>query len=197
MQFIDLAAQTRLLSQTHLALRSLRADVEQVRAGDISKPVRELAPIAVGAQELATRCTQQLEVLSTSQYAAMKDGHWNLAKLAEASAQVSHAGALCARAIHARTETLLYEDADETPEASRTVLAEAAAKMGFASQVYVGLAQQLSRRTLSAAAQQEDQQLIKHALAELGTPSASATAVPAVVDIPPLPAMRGAAPRTR
>lgn len=94
MQFIDLAEQTRLLGQVAPTLESLRADVERVRAGEVSKPVRELAPITIRAQELAMRCTQQLAVLSTSQYAAMKDGHENLAELAEVSAQVSLAAAM-------------------------------------------------------------------------------------------------------
>ncbi|WP_198358305.1 hypothetical protein [Streptomyces fildesensis] len=107
MQFIDLAEQTRLLGQVAATLESLQADVEQVHAGEISKPVRELAPIAVRAQELATSCTQQLATLSTSQYAALHNGHENLAEVAEVSAQVSLAAAMCTVAIHARTEVLL------------------------------------------------------------------------------------------
>ncbi|MEU7162512.1 hypothetical protein [Streptomyces chrestomyceticus] len=97
LQFVDLSEQTRVLGQVAPTLESLRTEVEQVRAGEIPKPVRELA----------TRCTQQLATLSTSQYAVMKGGHENLAELAEVSAQVSLAAAMCTLAIHTRTEVLL------------------------------------------------------------------------------------------
>ncbi|BDH15447.1 hypothetical protein [Streptomyces hygroscopicus] len=198
MQFIDLSEQTRLLGQVASTLESLRADVDQVRAGEISKPVRELAPIAVRAQELATRCTQQLADLSTSQYAFTKDGHENLAELAEASAQVSLAAAMCTLAIHTRTEVLLYEDADETPEASRRVLNDAAERMDASAKAYRTLAQRLSRRLASAAAQREDQQLIDRALVSPGITTTSSAAAPTAVNAPcPSPATRAAAPRTR
>ncbi|MER0483138.1 hypothetical protein ABR737_33200 [Streptomyces sp. Edi2] len=198
LQSIDLAEQTRLLGQVAPTLESLRADVEQVSAGEISKPVRELAPIAVRTQELATRCTQQLAELSTSQYAVMKDGHENLAELAEASAQVSLAAAMCTLAIHTRTEVLLYEDADETPEASRRVLNDAAERMDASAKAYRALAQRLSRRLASAAAQREDQQLIDRALVSPGIPTTSSAAAPTAVNAPcPSPATRAAAPRTR
>ncbi|MGX1853850.1 hypothetical protein [Streptomyces sp. NPDC055299] len=197
MQFIDLSEQTRLLGQVAPTLASLRADVEQVRAGEISKPVRELAPIAVRAQELATRCTQQLADLSTSQYAFMKDGHENLAELAAASAQVSLAAAMCTLAIHTRTEVLLYEDADETPEASRRVLNDAAERMDASAKAYRALAQRLSRRLASAAAQREDQQLIGHALVAPGVTTTPSAAAPPAASAPcPSPATRAVAPRT-
>ncbi|MFD3808060.1 hypothetical protein ACFWTC_31710 [Streptomyces sp. NPDC058619] len=113
MQIIDLAEQTRLLGQVAPTLQSLRQEVESVRAGEISKPLREIGPIAIRAQGLAMQCTQQVAVLSTSQYAAMKDGHENLAELVEASTQISLAATLCTFAIHRRTEVLLYEGADD------------------------------------------------------------------------------------
>ncbi|MFF9785117.1 hypothetical protein [Streptomyces nigrescens] len=197
LQFIDLTEQTRLLGQVAPTLEALRADVELVHAGEISKPVRELAPIAVRAQELATRCTQQLADLSTSQYAVMKDGHNNLAELAEASAQVSLATAMCTLAIHTRTEVLLYEDADKTPAASRRVLNDAAERMNASAKAYRALAQRLSRRLASAAAQREDQQLIDHALVDAGvSTSPSVAARPAASPPCPSPATRPAAPRT-
>ncbi|WP_073758034.1 hypothetical protein [Streptomyces sp. CB02923] len=174
--FIDLAEQTRFLGQVAPTLESLRSKVEQVRAGKIAKPVRELAPVAVRAQELATRCTQHLADLSTSQYALMKDGHENLAELAEVSAQVSLAAAMCTLAIHTRTEVLLYEDADETPQASRRILNDAAERMNASAKAYRTLAQRLSRRLASTAAQREDQQLIDRALANPPATTTPATA---------------------
>ncbi|MGW2587354.1 hypothetical protein ACWCYZ_39805 [Streptomyces virginiae] len=113
MQIIDLAEQTRILGQVPPALASLRQEVESVRAGEIAKPLREIGPIALRAQELALQCTRQVALLSTSQYAAMKDGHENLAELVEAATHISLAATLCTFAIHHRTEVLLYEDADE------------------------------------------------------------------------------------
>ncbi|MEU1629225.1 hypothetical protein ABZ746_28700 [Streptomyces sp. NPDC020096] len=200
MHIIDLAEQTRLMGQTAPALESLREEVDQARAGEISKPVRELAPIALRAQELSMGCTQQLAVLSTSQYAVMKDGHENLAELAQVSAQVSLAASMCTLAIHTRTEVLLYEDADETPEASRRILKDAAERMDVSAKAYRGLAQRLSRRLASAAAQRGDQRLIDQALASPGitTPSseAAATAVSATCP-PPSPASRVSMRATR
>ncbi|GAU70764.1 hypothetical protein SSP35_22_00680 [Streptomyces sp. NBRC 110611] len=198
MQIINLTEQTRLLGQVAPALESLREEVERVRGGEISKPVRELAPIAVRAQELANQCTQQLAVLSTSQYTAMKDGPENLAELAEASAQVSLAATLCTLAIHSRTEVLLYEDADETPETSRQNLRGAVEELDFAATTYRRLTQRLSRRLASTAERREDQQLIDRALAAPGatgthstTPTPAPTAVKAAC---PSPA-RSALPR--
>ena len=198
MQFINLAEQTRLLGQVAPTLESLRAEVEQVRAGEISKPVRELAPIAVRALELATRCTQQLAVLSTSQYAAMKNGDENLAELAEASAQVGLAAAMCTLAIHTRTEVLLYEDADVTPKASQRVLADAAERMDASARSYRRLTQRLSRRLASPAANREDQQLIDHALVGPGVTTTPSAAVRTATNTPvPSPAWPAGAPRTR
>ncbi|MFF4285687.1 hypothetical protein ACFY0R_10205 [Streptomyces sp. NPDC001633] len=168
MQFLDLAAQTRLLSQTALTLESLRTEMDQVGASEIAKPVRELCPITRRAHELAAQCTQQVADLAASQYGAMKDGVKNLALLTEASAQVSLSAGLCALAIHSRTEVLLYEDADATPAASRSVLADAISRMDASAGVYRGLAQRLSRRLASAAARQEDQRLIARAQADRG-----------------------------
>lgn len=198
MQFVDLSEHTRVLGQVAPTLESLRAEVEQVRAGEIPKPVRELAPLAVRAQELATRCTQQLATLSTSQYAVMKGGHENLAELAEVSAQVSLAAAMCTLAIHTRTEVLLYEDADESPQASRRVLNDAAERMDASAKAYRRLAHRLSRRLASAAAQREDQQLIDRALAGPAATAASSAAARAAA-ITPCPVLPGptAVPRTR
>ncbi|MEU4205933.1 hypothetical protein AB0B79_34945 [Streptomyces sp. NPDC039022] len=198
LQFVDLSEQTRVLGQVAPTLESLRAEVEQVRAGEIPKPVRELAPLAVRAQELATRCTQQLAMLSTSQYAVMKGGHENLAELAEVSAQVSLAAAMCTLAIHTRTEVLLYEDADESPQASRRVLNDAAERMDASAKAYRRLAHRLSRRLASAAAQREDQQLIDRALAGPGATAASSAAARTAANTRcPIPPGPTAAPRTR
>ncbi|MFE0379170.1 hypothetical protein ACFW1M_27125 [Streptomyces inhibens] len=128
----------------------------------------------------------------------MKDGHENLAELAEASAQVSLAAAMCTLATRIRTEVLLYEDADETPEASRRVLNDAAERMAASAKAYRALAQRLSRRLASAAVQREDQQLIDRALVSLGITTTSSAAAPTAVNAPcPSPATRSTAPRTR
>ncbi|MFD8980477.1 hypothetical protein [Streptomyces sp. NPDC059564] len=177
MQFIDLAQQTRILGQVAPTLKSLRQEVESVRAGQIARPLREIGPIALRAQELALQCTQQVALLSTSQYAAMKDGHENLAKLVEATTQVSLAATLCTIAIHHRTEVLLYEDADETPAASRSTLAKATEELDRAAKTYARQAQRLSYRLASFAARREDQQLIAQAVVDMGgtsTPKAHA-----------------------
>lgn len=196
MHIIDLAEQTRLLGEVAPTLETLREDVEQVRAGEISKPVRDLAPIAVRAQELVMRCTQQLAVLSTSQYAAMKDGHENLAELAEASAQVSLASTLCTLAIHSRTEVLLYAGADETPEASRRNLQGAVEEMHRATTTYRRQAQRLSRRLASAAARRQDQHLIDRALVGPGV-TTTHSPPPSPVRTAVSPAASGPAPKTR
>lgn len=119
-QIIDLAEQTRLLGQVAPALEDLRNDVQRTREGEIVAPVREIAPAALRAQRLAAQCIEQLRTLSTSQYAAVKDGHQNLAQLTGACAQVSLAATLCTLAINSRTEILLYEDADPTPTPAAT-----------------------------------------------------------------------------
>lgn len=168
MQIIDLAEQTCILGQVAPTLASLRQEVESVRAGEISKPLREIGPIALRAQELAMQCTQQVSLLSTSQYAAMKDGHENLAELVEATTHISLAATLCTFAIHHRTEVLLYEVADETPAASRSTLAEATEELDRAAKAYGRLAQRLSYRLASFAARREDQQLIAQAVVSPG-----------------------------
>ncbi|WP_327255372.1 hypothetical protein [Streptomyces sp. NBC_01244] len=147
-------------------LEALRAEVETVRVGEIAKPVRELAPIAVRLHGLAMQYTEQLAVLSTSHYAVMKDGHQNLAELAEAGAQVAFAATMCTFAIHRRTEFLLYEDGDETPKASRDNLKSAVEELVHAAKTYRRQAHRLSRRLASAPDRREDQQLITQALAD-------------------------------
>ncbi|UKY47866.1 hypothetical protein [Streptomyces inhibens] len=94
----------------------------------------------------------------------MKNGYENLAELAEVSAQVSLAAAMCTLAIHTRTEVLLYEHAYETPDASRRVLHDAAERMDASAKAYRALAQRLSRRLASATAQREDERFIDRAL---------------------------------
>ncbi|MEV3857557.1 hypothetical protein AB0J38_24920 [Streptomyces sp. NPDC050095] len=179
-QFIDLAEQTRLLGQRAPALQALCDDIEQVRGGNIGKPVDEIAPIALRAQELALQCTRQLQQLADSQYAAMKGGQENLAHLAETTAQVSLAASMCTLAIHTRTD-----DADETPQASRRVLADAVERLKSAATTYPSLAQRLSFRLASAAAQREDEQLLAQAptapgatRSPAGPPSAGSAPVP-------------------
>jgi hypothetical protein len=119
-QTIDLTEHTRLLGQMAPVLEGLRAEVEQVREGSIAKPVREIAPISLRIQQLTMQCTRQFHELSVSQYAFMKDGQENLARLAGACYQVSRAATLCNLAIYHRTEILLYEDADPTPPPAAT-----------------------------------------------------------------------------
>ncbi|MEV6730743.1 hypothetical protein [Streptomyces sp. NPDC051364] len=171
MQIIDLAEQTRILGQVAPTLKSLRQEVESVRAGEIAKPLREIGPIALRAQELTMQCTQQVTLLSTSQYAAMKDGHENLAELVEATTHISLAATLCTFAIHHRTEVLLYEDVDETPTASRSTLAEATEELDRAAMTYRQQAQRLSYRLASFAARREDHQLIAQAVDSPGVPT--------------------------
>ncbi|WP_405421538.1 hypothetical protein [Streptomyces erythrochromogenes] len=172
MQIIDLAEQTRVLGQVAPTLKSCRQEVETVRAGEIAKPLREIEPIAIRLQLLALTCTQQVTLLSTSQYAAMKDGHENLAELVEATTQISLAATLCTLAIHDRTEVLLYEGADETPAASRTRLAQATEEVDRAATTYQRVAHRLSYRLASFTARREDEQLITRAAV---TPDASNT----------------------
>ncbi|MEU8678007.1 hypothetical protein [Streptomyces sp. NPDC048560] len=172
MQIIDLAEQTRFLGQVAPTLKALREEVESVRAGEIAKPLREIGPTAVRVQDFAMQCTQQALTLSTSQYAAMKDGHENLAELVEATTQISLAATLCTLAIHRRTEVLLYDDADETPAASRSRLSEATEELDRAAKTYHRLAQRLSHRLASFAARREDQQLIARAA---GSPGVTTT----------------------
>ncbi|MCX5275355.1 MULTISPECIES: hypothetical protein [Streptomyces] len=163
MQIIDLAEQTRVLGQVGPTLKSLRQEVESVKAGEIAKPMHEIGPVAIRAQMLALTCTQQVALLATSQYAAMKDGHQNLAELVEATTQISLAATLCTLATHDRTEVLLYEGADETPAASRTRLTQATEELDRAATTYRRLAQRLSYRLASFPARREDEQLIARA----------------------------------
>ncbi|MFK0121154.1 hypothetical protein [Streptomyces sp. NPDC090994] len=167
-----MAEHTRLLGEVALALRTTRSGAA-VREGEIAKPVREIAPIGLSIQELAMRCTRQLHDLSTSQYALAMGGAENLAHLAGACSQISLAATLCNLAIHHRTEILLYEDADSTAASSRDQLRRAGDELDRAATTYRAVAQRLSRRLASAAAQREDQQLI--ALATAGEPNSAST----------------------
>ncbi|MER6531644.1 hypothetical protein [Streptomyces sp. NPDC001508] len=175
----------RLLGTVAPALKNLCAQVERVRDGEITKPVREIAPISLQLQSLAMQCTQQLHDLSVSQYAAMKGGAENLAHLVGACSQISLAATLCNLAIHDRTEILLHEEADPTPAASRIRLQRAGDEMQRAATTYRAVAQQLSLRMASAAARNEDQQLIAHALAEGSKkpPAATTVAQPATTPL--------------
>lgn len=202
MQIIDLVEQTRILGQVAPTLKALRQEVESVRAGEISKPLREIGPIAVRAQELAMQCTQQVSLLSISQYRAMKNGDENLAELVEASSQISLAATLCTLAIHHRTEVLLYEGADETPKTSRSTLNSAVEELDLAATTYRRQAQRLSYRLASFGARHEDEELISQALfnaAAHPAPANSATTpagrsastpAPATTAIPVPPASR-------
>lgn len=165
MQIVDLAEQTRLLGQVAPTLETLTAEAERVRKEDILAPIDQLTPLVLRLHELALTCTRQLHDLSTSQYAAMAYGRENVARLTEACSQVSLASALCTIAIGNRTEILLYSGADPTPSTSRNHLRRACVEMDRAATTYQALAQRLSRRLASAAARNEDQQLIDHSLA--------------------------------
>ncbi|MEW1699027.1 hypothetical protein ACIQCR_31200 [Streptomyces sp. NPDC093249] len=112
----------------------------------------------------------------------MKNGHENLAHLAEASLRVSLAAVHCVTGITGRTDALLYEDSDETAQTSRDYLANAVVELDQAARKYGGLAQHLSRRLASAVAQAEDRPRIERALAEgrvTATPVPGAPTAPA------------------
>ncbi|MEV5878084.1 XF1762 family protein [Streptomyces sp. NPDC052101] len=196
-QTIDVTEHTRHLGQVAPALESLRTEVEQVREGDIAKPVRQIAPICLRVQQLAMQCTQQFHELSISHYAFMRGGQENLAHLADACYRVSLAATLCNLAIHQRTEILLYEDADPTPAASRDQLRRAADEMKQAATTYRGLAQALSRRLAPAAARNEDQQLVASALTEHPEIATARTAPASAATLPPGTATRPPAPARR
>ncbi|WP_435059145.1 hypothetical protein [Streptomyces sp. bgisy060] len=184
MHIIDLAEQTRLLGQIPAEIADLRAEIEGVRAGELNRPVREIAPIAVRTHHLAGKCLQQLDTLSTSQYAVMKGGHENLAHLSEAAVRVSVAASLCTYGITGRTDALLYEDSDRTPQTSRRHLAEAVAELDLAAGTYGALAQGLSRRLASFTARIEDQALIERALADHTVTATTVPGVPAAPSVP-------------
>ncbi|MEV6513948.1 hypothetical protein AB0M61_48620 [Streptomyces sp. NPDC051642] len=185
MQIIDLAEQTRLLGQVAPTLETLTEEVERVREEEILAPIDQLAPPVLRLHELAITCTRQLHDLSTSQYAAMTYGRENVAHLAEACAQVSLASALGAIAISSRTEILLYRGADPTPGTSRDHLRRACVEMDRAATTYHTLAQRLSRRLASAAARNEDQQLIDRSLAAPGAADPSTVIADPQLTIPP------------
>ncbi|WP_406738928.1 hypothetical protein OG365_30800 [Streptomyces sp. NBC_00853] len=174
MKIIDLAEQTRLLGLLPGELGDLRTEIDGVRAGEIARPVREIAPIAVRTHQLAIRCLQQLDALSTSQYAVMKNGHENLAHMSEAALRISVAASLCTYGITGRTDALLYEDGDRTADTSRSYLSEATEELDRAAGTYRGLAQNLSRRLASATARAEDQLLIDRATSATPRPALSA-----------------------
>ncbi|MFH8293641.1 hypothetical protein [Streptomyces sp. NPDC018059] len=191
MQTVDLAEHTRLLGEVVATLKGLRAEVDRARKGEIAKPVREIAPVALRVQELAMQCTRQFHNLSISQYAVMEGGGESLAHLAGACSQISLAATLCNLAIHHRTEILLHEDADPTPATSRDQLRRAGAELERAVTTYRTVAQQLSHRLASATARREDRQLIAHARTdEPAVASAAARNTP-----PAEPASRPAARR--
>ncbi|RMB80549.1 hypothetical protein [Streptomyces shenzhenensis] len=188
---------TRLLGEVAPALKDLCAQVQRVWEGEIAKPVREIAPISLWVQELAMQCTRQFHDLSVSQYAAMKGGAENLAHLAGACSQISLAATLCNLAIQDRTEILLYEDADPTPAASRNRLQQAGDEMQRAATTYRSVAQQLSRRLASAAARNEDQQLIAHALADGPKKAPTTTPLAPAATTSPAPAGKPSTHTTR
>ncbi|MFC9486001.1 hypothetical protein ACFTZM_07970 [Streptomyces hydrogenans] len=180
MKIIDLAGQTRLLGLVPGELEDLRVEIDGVRSSDITRPVREIAPIAVRIHQLSIRCLQQLDTLSTSQYAVMKHGPETLARLSEAAQRISVAASLCTYGITGRTDALLYEDGDRTADTSRRYLSEAVEELVRAAGTYRGLAQHLSRRLASTAARTEDQLLIDRATTERALTAAKGPAAPAV-----------------
>ncbi|MCZ0978731.1 hypothetical protein O1L60_04275 [Streptomyces diastatochromogenes] len=179
MKSINLAEQTRLLGLVPGELGDLRAEIDGARAGDIARPVREIAPIAVRTHQLSIRCLQQLDTLSTSQYAVMKNGPENLARLSEAALRISVAASLCTYGITGRTDVLLYEDGDRTADTSRGYLSEAIEELDRAAGTYRVLAQYLSRRLASAAARAEDQLLIGRVTAERTVTATKVSTAPA------------------
>ncbi|MFJ4338598.1 hypothetical protein [Streptomyces sp. NPDC088915] len=180
MKTIDLAEQTRLLGLVPGEVEDLRAEIDGVRDGDITRPAREIAPIAARIHQLSIRCLQQLDTLSTSQYAVMKQGPEALARLSEATLRISVAASLCTYGITGRTDALLYEDGDRTAGTSRGYLSEAVEELARAANAYRGLAQHLSRRLASTAARAEDQPLIDRATAEPAPMAAKVPTAPAV-----------------
>ncbi|MFD8613775.1 hypothetical protein [Streptomyces sp. NPDC059631] len=136
---------TRLLGEVLAALRELSAEATRIQEGEITKPVREIAPLSLRVHELAMRCTHQLHDLSISQYREMEGGIENLAHLVGACTQISLAAALCNLAVHHRTEIYLYEDADPTPASSSDQLRRASAEMQRAAIAYRAVSQHVSR----------------------------------------------------
>jgi hypothetical protein len=129
----------------------------------------------------------------------MTYGRKNVARLTEACSQVSLASALCTIAISSRTENLLYSSADPTPSTSRNHLRRACVEMDRAATTYQALAQRLSRRLASAAARNEDQQLIDRSLAAPAADSGTVIAGPPLTippSTPPKPAT-ASSPRSR
>ncbi|MGQ4480235.1 hypothetical protein [Streptomyces sp. SAS_276] len=195
MQIVDLAEQTRLLGQVAPTLETLTAEAERVREEEILAPIDQLTPLVLRLHELALTCTRQLHDLSTSQYAVMAYGRENVARLTEACSQVSLASALCSIAISSRTEILLYRGADPTPSTSRNHLRRACVEMDRAATTSRALAQRLSRRLVSAAARNEDQQLIDRSLAA-PVAADSGTVIAGPPSTPPEPAT-ASSPRSR
>ncbi|MCX4531071.1 hypothetical protein [Streptomyces sp. NBC_01669] len=146
---VDLTEHTPLLGEVSPALQDLSAEARRIRAGEIAKPVREIAPLSLRVHELAVRCTRQVHDLSVSQFPAMEGGAESLAHLVGACAQISLAATLCNLAIHHRTEIYVYEDADRTPATSADQLRRAGDEMQRAATTYRFVAQQLSRRLAS------------------------------------------------
>lgn len=161
---IDLNEQTRLLGQVAPALAALRKEIEEVKASEVPKPLRQIGPIALRAHDLAMQCTRQAILLSTSQFAVMKDGRESLALLVEATSQVSFAATLCTFAIKRHTDVPLHWGADETPTASRSRLTEACEELAGAATIFRRQSHRLSYRLASAGARRKDEQLIVQAM---------------------------------
>lgn len=107
MQMIDLMEQARLLGALPREFEDLAEEIDQVRAGEIARPVREIAPLGVRAHNLSIRCLTQFDTLAKSQYAAMKEGPEALADMAEATLGVAFAAGTCSQAITDRTNALI------------------------------------------------------------------------------------------
>ncbi|WP_240678213.1 hypothetical protein [Streptomyces griseoviridis] len=163
MHSVDLTEHTRLLGEVVPVLEELSAEAARIQEGEITEPVRDIAPLSLRTHELAMKCTRQVHELSVSEYPAMKDGAENLVHLVGACAQISLAATLCNLAIHHRTEILLYQDADSTPSASRDQLRRAGVEMERAATTYGAVARRLSRRLASFSARAEDRRLISEA----------------------------------
>ncbi|MFE0772164.1 hypothetical protein [Streptomyces sp. NPDC058861] len=190
MQMIDLREQARRLGTLPKELDNLADEVDRVRAGEISLPVREIAPLAVWAGGLSIRCLLFLDILADSQYAVMKDGAEALADMAETCVQVNTASCLCSDAITGRTDALIYKDADETAETARARLGEASTELRAAADRYRGFTRTLTLRLASSVTRAEDRRLIEAALTGRAKAQGKAGAVPSPAVAPEQTAAR-------
>ncbi|MFE6457796.1 hypothetical protein ACFVP0_10085 [Streptomyces cinereoruber] len=182
MQMIDLMEQALRLGELPRELAELAQEIDQVRAGKIARPVREIVPLGIRVHTLSIRCLTQLDTLAGSQYAAMKEGAEALADMAETVLGVAFAAGTCTQAITDRTNVLTHEAADQTASTARERLGEASEELRQVADVYREFSQRLTVRLVTPAARIEDGRLIARALDR-----PAATPVPPALPSKPAP----------